>query len=200
MGSDYGWSNSRNLGKSQLGGVIFGTKKTTINECLSKQLFGLPNQDFVYVKKIDPGLPLFLFNYTERTLFGIFKAASSGQMNIDPYTWNTDGSQRTPYPAQLKAILKPFFMQDRRLNNNSLSGTVPESLSQVEGLILVKNQQIFFDVNDQYDPETLRKELEVLKNEVTKAEAATSVVGKKYDEISKRERELQITCQVHFFL
>ncbi|KAI3790913.1 hypothetical protein L2E82_04339 [Cichorium intybus] len=38
---------------------------------------------------------------------------------------------------------------------------------------------------------TLRKELEVLKNEVTKAEAATSVVGKKYDEISKRERELQ---------
>ncbi|KAI3517060.1 hypothetical protein L1887_16267 [Cichorium endivia] len=38
---------------------------------------------------------------------------------------------------------------------------------------------------------TLRKELEVLKNEVTKAEAATAVVGKKYDEISKRERELQ---------
>ncbi|KAI3698845.1 hypothetical protein L2E82_42705 [Cichorium intybus] len=38
---------------------------------------------------------------------------------------------------------------------------------------------------------TLRKELEVLKNEVTKAEAATSVVGKKYDEISKREREMQ---------
>ncbi|KAI3721774.1 hypothetical protein L2E82_32792 [Cichorium intybus] len=38
---------------------------------------------------------------------------------------------------------------------------------------------------------TLRKELEVLKNEVTKAEAATAVVEKKYDEISKRERELQ---------
>ncbi|KAI3753257.1 hypothetical protein L2E82_25304 [Cichorium intybus] len=131
MGSDYGWSNSRNLGKSQLGGVIFGTKKTTINECLSKQLF-------------------------ERTLFGIFKAASSGQMNTDPYAWNTDGSQRTPYPAQVqirvKLQCKPltenqfkpiisdnYYAQNLfwRLNNNSLSGMVPESLSQVEGLILV---------------------------------------------------------------
>jgi hypothetical protein len=31
---------TRNLGKNQLGGVIFGAKNTTIKECLSKQLFG----------------------------------------------------------------------------------------------------------------------------------------------------------------
>ena len=40
MGSDYGYSSTINLGKTQLGGVIFGAKKTTIKECLSKQLFG----------------------------------------------------------------------------------------------------------------------------------------------------------------
>ena len=40
MGPDYGVSNARGLGKKQLGGVIFGATKTTINECLSKQLFG----------------------------------------------------------------------------------------------------------------------------------------------------------------
>ena len=40
MGSDYGYSSTRNLGKTQLGGVIFGAKKTTIKECISKQLFG----------------------------------------------------------------------------------------------------------------------------------------------------------------
>ncbi|XP_023769007.1 uncharacterized protein LOC111917573 [Lactuca sativa] len=106
MGSDYGYSSTRNLGKTQLGGVIFGAKKTTIKECISKQLFGLPHQHFVYVKKIDPGLPLFLFNYTDRTLLGIFEAASSGQMNIDPYAWNSDGSQRTPYPSQVQIRVK----------------------------------------------------------------------------------------------
>lgn len=37
--------SSRNLQKSHLGGVIFGCKKSTIKECLAKQLFG---QLFVY--------------------------------------------------------------------------------------------------------------------------------------------------------
>ncbi|KVI03272.1 Development/cell death domain-containing protein [Cynara cardunculus var. scolymus] len=104
--SNHDWSSTRNLGKSHLGGVIFGTKNTTINECLSKQLFGLPNQHFVYVEKIGPGLPLFLFNYTDRKLHGIFEAASHGQKNIDPYSWTSDGLQRTPYPAQVQVRIR----------------------------------------------------------------------------------------------
>ncbi|KAJ6750428.1 hypothetical protein OIU85_001007 [Salix viminalis] len=71
-------------------------------ECLLKQLFGLPGQHFSYVKNIDPGLPLFLFNYSDRKLYGIYEAASSGQMNINPYGWTSDGAQRTPYPAQVQ--------------------------------------------------------------------------------------------------
>ncbi|PWA40675.1 nucleotide-binding alpha-beta plait domain-containing protein [Artemisia annua] len=106
MGSDYGVCKARGLGKVQLGGVIFGTTKATINECLSKQLFGLPGSHFVYVKKIEPGLPLFLYNYSDKTLVGIFEAASSGQMNIDPYAWTLEGSQRTPYPAQVQIRVK----------------------------------------------------------------------------------------------
>ncbi|CAI9265586.1 unnamed protein product [Lactuca saligna] len=38
---------------------------------------------------------------------------------------------------------------------------------------------------------TLRKELDVLKVKLTKAEAATAAVGTKYDELSRKERELQ---------
>ncbi|XP_022767815.1 kelch-like protein 1 [Durio zibethinus] len=91
----------RNLGKSQLGGVIFGCKTSTYKECLFKQLFGLPAQHFSYVKNIQPGLPLFLFNYSERKLHGIFEAASHGQMNINPYGWTADGSEKTQYPAQV---------------------------------------------------------------------------------------------------
>lgn len=95
-------SYARNLRKNDLGGVIFGCKNTTIKECLFKQLFGLPAQHFSYVKNIDPGLPLFLFNYSDRKLYGIFEAASPGQMNINPYGWTMDGSQRTFYPAQVQ--------------------------------------------------------------------------------------------------
>ncbi|XP_022744291.1 kelch-like protein 12 isoform X2 [Durio zibethinus] len=93
---------ARNLRKSQLGGVIFGCKNSTYKECLSSQLFGLPSQHFSYVKNIDPGLPLFLFNYSDRKLHGIFEAASHGQMNINPYGWTTDGSEKTQYPAQVQ--------------------------------------------------------------------------------------------------
>ncbi|GLT66122.1 hypothetical protein SLA2020_385090 [Shorea laevis] len=96
------FTGSRNLKKSQLGGVIFGCTSSTIKECLFKQLFGLPAQHFSYVKNIDVGLPLFLFNYSDRKLHGIFEAASSGQMNIDPYGWTIDGSERTQYPAQVQ--------------------------------------------------------------------------------------------------
>ncbi|KAK9668542.1 hypothetical protein RND81_13G068000 [Saponaria officinalis] len=91
----------RNLEKADLGGVIFGCTDKTVTECLSKQLFGLPSQHFGYVKNIDPGLPLFLFNYSRRALHGIYEAASVGQLNINPYGWTKDGSDRTSFPAQV---------------------------------------------------------------------------------------------------
>ncbi|KAG8374458.1 hypothetical protein BUALT_Bualt11G0134300 [Buddleja alternifolia] len=104
MASNMTWA--RNLNKSQLGGVIFGCTKITMSECLSKQLFGLPAKHFLYVKNIGPGLPLLLFNYSERKLYGIYEAASSGQMNIDSYAWTEDGSNRTNYPAQVQICVR----------------------------------------------------------------------------------------------
>ncbi|XP_074383015.1 uncharacterized protein LOC141724684 isoform X2 [Apium graveolens] len=91
----------RNMRKNNLGGVIFGCTDSTIKECLFKQLFGLPASHISYVNNIDPGLPLFLFNYSDRKLHGIFESASSGRMNINPYGWTADGLGRTLYPAQI---------------------------------------------------------------------------------------------------
>ncbi|KAM0994460.1 hypothetical protein ACFX2A_010118 [Malus domestica] len=96
------YASMRNLSKNRLGGVVFGCTKTTIEECLSKQLFGLPGAHFSYVKNITPGLPFFLFNSSDRKLHGIFEAASRGQLNINPYGWTTDGSERTQFPAQVQ--------------------------------------------------------------------------------------------------
>jgi len=57
------------------------------------------------VKNIDSGLPLFLFNYTDRKLHGIFEASSKGKMYIDPYAWiNDDYSDETQYPAQVSYV------------------------------------------------------------------------------------------------
>ncbi|XP_057801116.1 uncharacterized protein LOC131016442 [Salvia miltiorrhiza] len=113
MASNETWA--RNLSKNQLGGVIFGCTKQTMEECHAKQLFGLPAAHFSYVKNIDPGLPLFLFNYNEKKLYGIYEAASSGKMNIDPYAWTIDGSDKTRYPAQVQIRLR---LQCLALNEN----------------------------------------------------------------------------------
>ncbi|KAH0716817.1 hypothetical protein KY290_013073 [Solanum tuberosum] len=66
---------------------------------------GLSAPHFSYVKNIDPGLPLFLFNYSNRKLHGIYKATSSGKININPYGWTLDGSGRTEYPTQVQKRL-----------------------------------------------------------------------------------------------
>lgn len=64
-------------------------------------LIGLPGQHFLYVQNIEPGLPLFLFSYSDRKLHGIFEAASSGKINIDSYAWTHGGSDKTQFPAQV---------------------------------------------------------------------------------------------------
>ncbi|KAL3617442.1 hypothetical protein CASFOL_037763 [Castilleja foliolosa] len=92
----------RGLGKSQLGGVIFGCTNRTMEECLTNQLFGLPGQHILYVKNIEPGLPLFLFNYSDRKLHGIYEAVGSGAMNINLYAWTAGGSGITKFPAQVQ--------------------------------------------------------------------------------------------------
>ncbi|KAL5568858.1 hypothetical protein UlMin_025433 [Ulmus minor] len=99
-------ASARNLRKSDLGGVIFGCKHNTFRECYFKQLFGLPAPHFSYVRNIDPGLPLFLFNYSDRKLHGVFEAASQGKMNLNPYAWTADESESTAYPAQVKVKIR----------------------------------------------------------------------------------------------
>ncbi|KAI3906104.1 hypothetical protein MKW98_028714 [Papaver atlanticum] len=104
---------AKNLRTQDLGGVIFGCTRHTMKECLSSQIFGLPALHFAYIKNIKPGLPLFLFNYSDRKMHGIYEAASHGEMNINPYGWSEDGQERTQYPAQVRICIrkqcKPLF-------------------------------------------------------------------------------------------
>ncbi|CAA0836250.1 Unknown protein [Striga hermonthica] len=104
MAANSKWA--RFLEKSQLGGVIFGCTNDTMEECLTSQLFGLPAKHFKYVQNIEPGLPLFLFNYSDRKLHGIYEAVSSGQLNINQYAWTAGGSDKTKFPAQVQVRVR----------------------------------------------------------------------------------------------
>ena len=74
---------------------------------------GLPYPHIRYVEKIRPGMPLFLFNYSDRKLHGIFEADGHGALNINPYGWSPNGSGKTQYPAQVFFILFSSIMQTR---------------------------------------------------------------------------------------
>ncbi|XP_071721246.1 uncharacterized protein [Rutidosis leptorrhynchoides] len=121
------FSSTRNLEKGQLGGVIFGATNVTIKECLSKQLFGLPKEHLVYVEKIEPGLPLFLFNYSDRKLHGVFEAASHGQYNIDSYAWTSDGRQCSPYPAQVQVLMRSADSPRHPLTENQFKPIIVDN-------------------------------------------------------------------------
>ncbi|KAH9309126.1 hypothetical protein KI387_037037, partial [Taxus chinensis] len=96
----------RGLDKSDLAGVIFGCSHKTFRECVTQLIFGLPAPHFAYVQNIEPGMPLFLFNYSDRKLHGIFESATHGQMSINPYAWTSDGAEKTHFPAQVRVCIR----------------------------------------------------------------------------------------------
>ncbi|EES15526.1 hypothetical protein BDA96_08G009100 [Sorghum bicolor] len=92
---------TRNLQPQDLGAVIFGCTNNTIQECHSRQLFGLPKSHISYVRNIKEGLSLFLFNYDDRRLYGIYEAAGNGKFCPESNAWSHDSKSKTNYPAQV---------------------------------------------------------------------------------------------------
>nr|GMD59138.1 influenza virus NS1A-binding protein homolog isoform X2 [Ipomoea batatas] len=102
----------------------------------------LPAPHFAYVKKISLGLPLFLFNYRDRKLHGVFEAAGHGQLKIEERCFNVDGetngTRRKNYDSREGAefdiiVILPNQVQSRveyqKLKNRVLQAG-PEPSSQ----------------------------------------------------------------------
>eukprot|EP00271_Cylindrocystis_brebissonii_P006585 TRINITY_DN1935_c1_g2_i1.p1 TRINITY_DN1935_c1_g2~~TRINITY_DN1935_c1_g2_i1.p1 ORF type:complete len:820 (+),score=168.72 TRINITY_DN1935_c1_g2_i1:239-2698(+) len=79
-----------------LDGLIFGCNNQTKQECFRRKLFGLPAARLAAVQRIVPGTRLFLFNFDEKVLYGIFEAVTDGAPHIVPDAFS--GS----YPAQVR--------------------------------------------------------------------------------------------------
>ncbi|MCO5609110.1 hypothetical protein L7F22_063332 [Adiantum nelumboides] len=90
-----------------LGGYIFVCNNDTMQEDLKRQLFGLPQRYRDSVRAIQPGLPLFLYNYTTHQLHGVFEAASFGGSNIDPSAWEDKKNKgESRFPAQVRIRIR----------------------------------------------------------------------------------------------
>lgn len=90
-----------------LGGYIFVCNNDTMQEDLKRQLFGLPQRYRDSVRAIQPGLPLFLYNYTEHQMHGVFEASSFGGTNIDPSAWEDKKCKgESRFPAQVRVRIR----------------------------------------------------------------------------------------------
>ncbi|KAH7528093.1 hypothetical protein FEM48_Zijuj05G0035300 [Ziziphus jujuba var. spinosa] len=82
-------------------GAIFISNCTTMEECFERKIFGLPFAHADFVREIKAGMILFLFEYGNRELYGVFEASSDGAMNIVPHAYNSSGMK---FPAQVRFI------------------------------------------------------------------------------------------------
>jgi hypothetical protein len=85
-------------------GFIFGCSSDTMDECLGRGIFGLPkHMEATAAAAIAPGSTIFLFNVTDRLLFGIFEALSTATLNICPTAFSKNPqATSSPFPVQVR--------------------------------------------------------------------------------------------------
>ena len=82
-------------------GAIFMSNSETKEECFDRRLFGLPYNMSDFVLSVKKGMLLFLFEFENRLLYGVFRATSDGEINIQP------GAYRKKFPAQVWVSNRP---------------------------------------------------------------------------------------------
>ena len=74
-----------------------------MDECLGRGIFGLPAHMKLAASCIVPGSTIFLFNVTDRLLFGIFEALTPATMNIVPTAFSKNPkATSSPFPVQIR--------------------------------------------------------------------------------------------------
>ncbi|KAM0866264.1 hypothetical protein ACQ4PT_042754 [Festuca glaucescens] len=125
---------SRNLQLQDLGAVIFGCTNSTIAECHARQLFGLPRSHLSYVQNIKEGLPLFLFNYDDRRLHGIYEAAANGKYCPESNAWTYNGNEKTNYPAQVAMRVRTWCVPlEESKFRDAIIGNYYQKLTSIYG-------------------------------------------------------------------
>lgn len=84
-------------------GFIFGCSSDTMDEALGRGIFGLPMHMKGAAQCIVPGSSIFLFNVTDRLLFGIFESLTTARVNIEKTAFSKNANSKTsPLPVQIR--------------------------------------------------------------------------------------------------
>lgn len=84
-------------------GFIFGCSSDTMDECLGRGIFGMPKDMWAAAQLVVPGTTIFVFNVTDRLLFGIFEAMTPAVMNLEPRAFSKDPkATSSPFPVQVR--------------------------------------------------------------------------------------------------
>ncbi|KAL7431611.1 hypothetical protein ACHAXH_003696 [Discostella pseudostelligera] len=124
-------------------GFIFGCNSQTMDECLGRGLFGLPAHMKITATGIRPGSSIFLYNVSEKLIFGIFESLTTAQMNLEPKAFSKNPkAQTSPFPVQIRVRISlecPPIHDDDPVLNDILRARVggrigPLTFSQTEAL------------------------------------------------------------------
>lgn len=124
-------------------GFIFGCNSETMDECLGRGLFGLPAHMKITAAGIRPGSSIFLYNVSEKLIFGIFESLTTAQMNMEPKAFSKNPkAQTSPFPVQIRVKISlecPPIHDDDPVLNDILRARVggrigPLTFAQTEAL------------------------------------------------------------------
>jgi len=131
-------------------GFIFGCNSETMDECLGRGLFGLPAHMKITATGIRPGSTIFLYNVSEKLIFGIFESLTTAQMNLEPKAFSKNPKATTsPFPVQIMVKISlecpPIHDDDPALNDilrARVGGRIgPLTFAQTEALASLISSQ-----------------------------------------------------------
>lgn len=96
--------------KSMFQGQIFACTNKSENECFRRLLFGTNKLYAPAAIRVRKGNFLFLLNLDSNLLYGVFRAASDGKMNIDPEAWGG----KYPYQIKVEPIGKIITIENAK--------------------------------------------------------------------------------------
>ncbi|MFX1487026.1 MAG: DNA methyltransferase, partial [Promethearchaeota archaeon] len=91
-------------------GFIFACTTKTEDECLGRSLFGTGRAYGPIVIRIRRGDLLFLNNLDTDSLYGVFKAVSNGDLNVQPDAWNG----KYPYQVKVEVLGEKIRLNDAK--------------------------------------------------------------------------------------